>query len=297
MEKPPSASGRTGSEMHNDFYLMSLNHLEHDINMPESYASRLALAVRNGDSKKAEKIGRIMKKEIARRQSVAKKAIEEHTREGEAIAFENPEPASFEIFRREMMQSPSFEAYSQSRILAPHVDGWVSRMWENGMRESANFYADIAEYARSRGRRIVSLEPPSRRLGSSRRAALVRASLASGLNENIVRPELRDEVRRSNELEAAKSDMARYLLTFKADTAFRRKVAQEKPAMVIAAHGHGVALEGAVTPRRGLSYFPRVSQSRKLEIQSMMQEARDAYALGRKKRLEHKKEVAKRRHK
>ncbi len=160
-----------------DFCLLQLNHLGR---------TDITLAVQRRRIKKAQQ-------QLQERLDFAKKVIDTETNPDDTIMLESPEHWAFSRFKEVFAGSKNEFA------------------WDGIMRDSLNFYFDLAEYAKSKGRKVESLE--------------------SGLH----RPESRlvYAAARGHEFEPEIRGRLDYLTTYRRDLFFIKKIVVTKPKLVI----------------------------------------------------------------
>jgi hypothetical protein len=202
---------QTPEKPFNDFFLLGLSHLV-----------REELFNPNGSIKEGAKA------EIEKRLEYGKAAIRQRTRPGDLIAFEGREHWKFEDFCK----------LNKSADLKKNKER-IRRDWNSILRANLNFYADLADYAESIGRRVVSLEPSVRKPGSNLRQA---------------------EWRRPKDI--VKWARMYYLLGSRADISFLRRIQRNQPKMSVVAAGHAIYLENVMKPK-GVDYLPKITQELK----------------------------------
>ncbi|MFH0955197.1 MAG: hypothetical protein V1777_03770 [Candidatus Micrarchaeota archaeon] len=212
-----------------DFCLLELNHLAR---------ADIAEAVQTHRIEKAQQ-------QLQERQDFAKKVIDTETKPGDTIMLESPEPWTFSRFK---------EVFKGSK------NEWV---WDGIMRDSLNFYFDLAEYAKSKGRKVESLE--------------------SGLHQ----PEskLVYAAARGHEFEPETRERLDYLTVYRRDLSFPKKIAATKPKRVIATFFHAVSIEDALKPRRAVFFDRELNTPQiKSKILRIKQKAKAEYLNKKRKR-------------
>ncbi|MBU2100587.1 hypothetical protein KKG83_05580 [Candidatus Micrarchaeota archaeon] len=159
-----------------------------------------------------------------------KKEIRKKTKYGDVIGFESHQRLTFEEYTK--LNLDLFEkAYGKK------ANERLSYYWENIDKFTLNFYAELAEFARENGRKVVSLESGLYRPGSKLwAAALQRRGFRVALN---LPPSTRLD----------------YISELGRDIRQIRRIQQKKPKMVIVARSHAAVIE-YLEPKRGVEYYP-----------------------------------------
>jgi hypothetical protein len=182
------------------------------------------------------------KEEIERRVSAGKKIIDSQTKKGDLVLLESPEEWTEEQFKRAFHGSKN------------------ERFWLQLMRDSLNLYFDLAQYAKSQGRLVGSLESglhsPSSRLV---RAALWRHQQPAEIAERID-----------------------FLSLNRRDATAQKRVQAQKPRRVITAFFHGISIENAFRPEKTI-YFDPTLNNPKLKAGFLEQKNRAAAKYYKKK--------------
>ncbi|MDP2974259.1 MAG: hypothetical protein Q8N60_04365, partial [Candidatus Diapherotrites archaeon] len=173
-----------------------------------------------------------------------KRAIRKHTAKGNLIAFEGAEECKFEHYKK-------IQEALTGKEITPEIEKELLAKWHNVEKAALNFYFELARYAQSIGRRVVSLEPSLRKPASAFELAHERE------------PEGTKRQRRMD-----------YLACKKPDISFLKRIQRLKPKMVIVASGHAIYIERKLNPAK-VNYFPRIEEwKRKLEFEERLAEAR-----------------------
>ncbi len=225
------------SKPFNDFFLFELSHLSGDeLEKPN------ALAV------------------LERMLELGKKAILENTKPGDLIAMEAPENFDYKDFYNIFLKGISFEGTGVSARQ-------LRESWTRIDRANMNFYAKLSDYAKSSGRKIVSLEPNYRK------------------NKSLIRTLWLEELafkKGSGNLD--RSFRLRYLVTRRADISFMKRIPRFLPQMVIVARDHAVFLEYAMQPKK-VSYSLPITIEQKQKILQSTLKFQAAFQYLKRKRL------------
>ncbi|MDO8634031.1 MAG: hypothetical protein Q7K34_01930 [archaeon] len=204
-----------------DFTLVQLNHLR--IEDLFDFASKIHRDITVHDAIYEQGTAELRASKIALDRikegiEYGKKIIDENSKPGDIVMLESPEEWTFESFMK--MRYPEPIANRQ--------------FWEAIIKHQLNMYHELAKYAESHGRQVLSLEQgvntPNSRL--SRTAVQPPKS-----NESEFRKHARIESRRD------------VLAGPRRDISFQRKIQAKKPALVIAAMGHAAYLYKTMKPK------------------------------------------------
>lgn len=227
----------------NDFFLLGLDHL----------ANRELFNLDGSINANA-------KAEMQRRIEYGKNVIREQTKEGGLIAFEAPHRWTFEQHKRASLAAhPDLEEQT------------LKHWWNEIVKDHFGFYAEIAEYAESIGRKVVSLET---------RVRMPNTGIYKAYAKAMSSPQ--------------KFDRIKFLTTIKVGESFFKKIQKLKPKMVIVSGGHAASLEATLVPRK-LDYFPKASEALRRHWFAVIKAEQAKYARQKKRRLQRQRELAKRR--
>lgn len=214
----------------NDFFLLGLSHL---LGFEVSLGVRIAL------------------QEKQRRLRYGKKAIRKHTAKGDLIAFETPEEYRLEHFKK------VYEAITGKKI-TPEIEKKLLMQWPSISKAAFNTYFELAQYAKSIGRRVISLELSIRKPASAFELAYWRE------------PEGMERKKRME-----------YLFKERANISFLRRIQSLKPRMVIVSWPHAAFIEGKAKPTK-VDYFPKIEERQR---QLTFKEALAATRLYKRKKM------------
>jgi len=229
----------------NDFFLLGLRHLK------------------TGEIFEKGKINSSAKAVIRQRIEHGKKAIRAQTVRGDLIAFESPKRWTFEQYKK-------ISRTLHKVVGVPLPDAVLRQWWDGLVKEYFGFYAELADYAKSIGRKTISLETSIRKPESKVRELSAKARPGSQTFERVA-----------------------FLITSGANPSFLKKVLRKKPKMVVVSDGHAAFLESMLKPKK-VDYFPKVSQRQKEEYLRYMNEQSLKFRRKKRQRLSRNRELARR---
>ncbi|MBN2127104.1 MAG: hypothetical protein JW703_01790 [Candidatus Diapherotrites archaeon] len=147
-----------------------------------------------------EKILNKHKTQARKRLEKAKKIIDSESKPGDLIMIESPEEEKTSYWGKD--------------------EELAKKYWDKGLNECINFYYNLAEYAKSRGRKVLSLESGTTRSGGR---------FIKSLAEQTSTPEL--ELRRE------------YIMRIQRNKLMEAKINAKKPKLVLTAKWHESYLE------------------------------------------------------
>lgn len=182
--------------------------------------------------------------EITKRHEYAKKAIDQEIREGrikpgELVLMETPHPISLE----------------QALKVRPEI---TIKNWKEFWKDYYNFYHTIAEYAKSKGLRVESLEPGFFSTAKGHLSVFEKAR-ARGKENNP------DFQKWNSHLWD--------ILQNRRNVSFRKKIQNKKPRMVVTADGHALYIEAIMKPRKSYWHFNYPSEEKKARTEELLERA------------------------
>ena len=145
---------------------------------------------------------------------VGKKVIDTETKPGDTILIEDPRKVTLDISRK-IIAGTEFEKFAEWFVFA------------------GNIYYRLAEYAKSKGRKVESLEPSV--INYSKGRIGLRRMLLTNPGPRL-----------------------NYIVATKRDKFFITKIQRRKPKLVIAASGHAAYLEKTLRPKKTIYSYPDV---------------------------------------
>ena len=204
-----------------DFTLMEISYLP-----PQSIETAKRLFERHGWNGLTA-IGNIIQEKI----DFAKTQIDQHTRPGDQLLIEAAEGMSFEAF----IKTQGIESLEK---MEPFSRRFLEQNWSRWTEKNMNMYREIAEYATQRGRIVKSFEYGVTRTGSR----------------------MHNAAHQVYQMAPEKKQRIENILNYRRHIGMQRQIERRKPAMVICAAGHAVAIEHDIHPRRVIYEDPKMKE-------------------------------------
>ena len=168
---------------------------------------------------------RTVQKFVQEKIEFGKRVIDSETKPGDLVLIESPEPVIFEQFLKN---------FGITDIHNHPKRELVKLRWEMFLRENYNIYPILANYERSKGRKVETLE-----YGATGNKSRLTAAAT-----------------RLREFTPEKAKRIYQMLTVKRHTGIEKKIESKKPQLVITASGHAAQLEETLKPRKTIYQNP-----------------------------------------
>jgi hypothetical protein len=203
------------NQLHRDFTLLEITHITGN----DLKSARM-------DYEKFGEAGlRTVQNFVQQKIEFGKRRIDSETKSGDLILIESPDPVTFEQFL-ENMGVPNIQELPNREL--------IKLRWELFLRENFNMYHTLADYARSKGRKVETLES-----GMTDDKSRLTKAMCDLFKFPI------EKARRINRIIVVRRHMG-----------MEKKIQSKKPQLVIAASGHVAQLEETFKPRRTIYQNP-----------------------------------------
>jgi len=165
----------------------------------------------SGQDNRIRSIKENAEQELEKRLEAGKKLIADYSKPGDLVMFESPEEWTLKTYQK---------SFNEASI----------EFWDGIAKRHLNFYHELSEYAKSKGRRVASLDSVITKPGNKFWNLEIRGLLDSTIRRNKLRYD--------------------YIVQQERTDVMQSKIQRSKPNLAIMAASHAILLEKRMKPKQ-----------------------------------------------